>query len=195
MGHLRGKWLIEVGELSAMSKAETATLKAFVTRDTEKYRPSYGRLEVTEPRQCVFAGTVNEDEYLRDATGGRRFWPAKTGKIDLAALRQDRDQLFAEAVRLYREGVPWWPSPEFEAEHIKEEQEARYVEDPWRDAIAKHLEGLSKKRVTVSDVAKDALMLEVAHTGQREALRIRNILTRLGWVQKRSHGVRWYEPK
>jgi predicted P-loop ATPase len=191
--HLQGKWLIEIGELSALGRAETTTLKAFITRRTERYRPSYGRREVIQPRQCVFVGTTNADCYLKDATGGRRFWPVKVNYIDLEALRADRDQLFAEAVHLFRAGMNWWPDRDFEAKHIKPEQDARYVADPWQEKVAAYLENLS--RVTVGMIAKDALSIETARVSMRDSYRIIDALTALGWIMIRSNGVRWYRPR
>jgi predicted P-loop ATPase len=210
--HLRGKWLIEVAEMHAMSKAETSLLKSFITRTVERYRPSYGRLEVIEPRQCIFVGTTNRDAYLRDETGGRRFWPVKTTSIDIAALAQDRNQLFAEAVHLFRGGRWWWPDKDFEREHIMAEQAARYEADAWEEPIEKFL--ADKAKVTVMMVAGGALGFEIERPnfelpdkqpargtpinrlGTADQRRISAVMTNLGWERgKRETGKRWWVKK
>ena|SRR5215813_411475 len=190
--HLRGKWLIEVSEMHAMGRAEAALLKAFITRQVEQYRPSYGRREVIEPRQCTFIGTTNKQAYLRDETGGRRFWPVRTGGIEITGLKRDRDQLFAEAVMMCRNGVPWWPDRTFEQQHIATEQEARFEQDAWEENIEKYLASAPAK-VTVGQVAREALYIENKHLGRAEQNRIVAILERLGWQRaKREAKAKWW---
>ncbi len=190
--HLRGKWLIEVSEMHAMGKAETAHLKAFITRTAERYRPSYGRKEVIEPRQCVFVGTTNREQYLRDETGARRFWPVKAIRIDIDALERDRDQLFAEAVESYRQEMAWWPDKDFERQHIAPEQAARYEADAWEENIGVYLEGQSK--VTIGQVAREALQIETPRIGTAEQRRIAAIMDLLHWkrLPKDHQGKRWW---
>ncbi|MBR1149071.1 virulence-associated E family protein [Bradyrhizobium sp. JYMT SZCCT0428] len=184
--HLRGKWLIEISEMHAMNRAESAQLKAFITRQIERYRPSFGRFEAVEPRQCVFIGTTNKDTYLRDETGGRRFWPVKVGNINIESLIEDREQLFAEAVHLLHEGAVWWPDRDFERQHIRPEQEARYEADTWEETIGEYLK--SKTKVLVGEVAKDALFIEAAKVSKADQNRIAAALERLGWRRERADG-------
>jgi predicted P-loop ATPase len=190
--HLRGKWLIEVSEMHAMNRAEATLLKAFLSRATERYRPSFGRREVIEPRQCIFVGTTNRDTYLRDETGGRRFWPIKAGRIDIEALSRDRDQLFAEAVASYRAGVPWWPDKDFERQHIMSEQAQRYEADTWEETIGAFIEVRTK--VTVGEVAREALRIDTARIGTADQRRIAAALEQLGWKRLPVdwQGKRWW---
>lgn len=192
--HLRGKWLIEVAELAAMGRADQETLKKFLTKNVERYRPPYGVREVVQERQCVFIGTTNRASYLTDETGGRRYWPVKVGRIASDALQADRDQLFAEAVQAFRDGVQWWPDADFEAAQIKPQQEARFEQDEWEALIEAHLMGQS--RTTIQRVAYDALQFENKKIGTTEQRRIGKILERLGWKRgaRGPNGERFWGP-
>jgi predicted P-loop ATPase len=192
--HLRGKLLIEIGELSSMRGAAAEALKTFLTRRDERYIAKYGRNEVHEPRQCVFIGTTNQHAYLHDETGARRFWPVKVGAvIDLDGLKRDRDQLFAEAMDAYRKDEPYWPTAEFEKKFIKQEQAARYVRDVWEDVISDYLGKHGIVEITVEDLAKRALSIELRQLYPPEVRRVTNALKRLGWAPARSKSKRWWQ--
>jgi len=189
--HLAGKWLIEIAELSATSRASAEALKSFLSRTTERYRPPYGRDELIVPRQCVFIGTTNGQQYLRDDTGARRFWPVRCGQtIDLNALRQDVDQLFAEAFVAYRNGERWWPDAT-EIEHLTPQQDARREEDPWEIPILRFLTGVSGGRTTIPEIAAQ-LDLSVSRLDASVNHRIAAILRREGWADARTKkGRHW----
>lgn len=182
--HLRGKWLIEVDEMHAFSKAQNSLLKSFITRTHERYRPPYGIVEVTEPRTCVFIGTSNLEVYLRDETGNRRFWPVKCGIINIDRLRSIRNQLLAEAVAACNASEKHYPDLAFEALHIKPEQDARYEEDPWHPLVEHYLATCVVAELTVRDIASSAISLPNAQLGPVEGRRIASILRRLNWTMK-----------
>jgi predicted P-loop ATPase len=188
--HLAGKWVVEFSEMVVASRADAAKFKAFASRTTERYRRPYDRKEVHEPRQVIFIGTTNLlDSYLRDETGARRFLPVRVGVIKIDALRADRDQLLAEADQMFRDGAKWWCDADFEKTHVVPEQDARYEDDVWSDAVETFVE--DKVDVTITEIAVGAVGLEsLQRIGTADQWRIRKILRRLGWVQCRRQANR-----
>ena len=174
-----GVWGVEIAELAAIKPGENERLKAFLTRRTDRFRPSYARHVDEFPRQAVFVGTTNADVYLRDETGGRRYLPIGCGRIDLKAIERDRDQIWAEAVHRYRAGEPWWLTEEPDVQQAREQQAARYVEDPWRPSIEKFLEG--RDDASVAEILETHLGIEPAKWSQAEQNRVARILRVLGW--------------
>jgi predicted P-loop ATPase len=180
--HVIGKWLIEESELANFTRATTETLKAFLSRTSEKFRPPYAKSQIIAPRQCVFVGTTNRSDYNKDETGARRLWPVRVvGRIDIDALRRDRDQLFAEAVERYRMGEHWWPDHDFEAETIRPEQHERRSIDAWQQPIADWLRQRQGTKVSVMEVAQGALFMERAKLGTSDQNRIKACMSLEGW--------------
>jgi len=177
---IQGHWLVEVSELDAMKRNEIETVKAFIAKQVDTFRPSYGRFAKAHPRQCVLVGTTNSDAYLRDHTGNRRFWPVRCGKTDLAALRQSRDQLWAEAVTAYQKGEQWWLA-EDETVLAREEQAERFEHDVWQDAVNKWLNETTRSRVTGLDIMEDCLDLDRSQQGVVTGRRISQIMEQAGW--------------
>lgn len=189
--HLRGKWLVEMAEMHTLSRSETTALKAFLTRATDIYRPPYARLEVYDKRQTVFVGTTNADNYLKDETGGRRFWPVKVGAIQLDRLTRDRDQLLAEAVAAYRADAPWWPDPAFERQHIAPQQAARHLADEWLEPISNFL--VHEREVIIAQVARNALNIQTDRLDRATQIRIAAVLRSLKWGKGRRTGAaQWW---
>ncbi|HEY1887142.1 MAG TPA: virulence-associated E family protein [Roseiarcus sp.] len=192
--HLRGKWLIEVSELAAFLKADPEAMKHFVSQQVERYIPKYGRSEVTEPRQCVFIGTTNEDEYIRDVTGGRRYWPIKCREIRLDRLEGMRRQLFAEAVAAYRANEAWWPDRTFEKDTIAPVQEARQWEDALAEKVREIIDPLSE--ITLAQLGA-RIGFDNTRFDMLAQKRVSSILRKANWrnVRWRGGGKIWRKPE
>ena len=160
-------------------------MKAFASRSVDQGRAAYARFKEARPRQCVFIGTTNDDQYLRDMTGNRRFWPVKVGKIDLEALQRDRDQLFAEAAYWEEKGESLvlpeelWPLAQIE-------QEARLEADPWLDILSQlhpstldQVEGMV--RISSTHLLEIYLGLEANRQQQFHMKRLAVLMRKLGW--------------
>jgi predicted P-loop ATPase len=180
---LRGKWIIELSELDALNRVETARAKAFFSQQTERFRLPYGHRLVEVKRQCVFLGTTNSDTWLRDETGGRRFWPVRCyGPINLDGLRRDRDQIWAEALAAYESGKVWWlDDPKVIAQAV-EEQRGRYEEDPWQESVATYAEALTQSAgyVTITQIL-GRIGVELKDQDQAKRNRVGRCLKSAGW--------------
>lgn len=182
---IRGKWIVELGELDSFNKAESTKAKQFFSASTDTYRESYGRRTMDVPRQCVFVGTTNQDEYLKDATGNRRYWPVACTKVDLDKLREVRDQLWAEAMFCYQSGDIWWVNRE-ESTLFADAQEERFVVDEWEGPILDWLETTQIGETTTgSEILSGPLKLDFGHWGKPEQMRVGAIMHRLGWRKVR----------
>ena len=188
---MRSIWLVELGELAVMNQADAEQLKQFASRTTDRIRVPYGRRTENFPRQCVFIGTTNRDEYLKDPTGDRRFWPVKVGKCDFKAVKRDRDQLFAEARFAYELGEPTYLEDEAMVQGAKQEQQARAMSDVWEDRLRDWIDKpqadedltarVSRERFRLTDLFEDGGPLAGTRDGMNEQRRAGDVLRRLGY--------------
>lgn len=132
---LAGVWFQEISELVGLRRTEVEKVKGFITKLSDNARPAYGKFRVDRPRRCILIGTTNDDAYLRDVTGNRRFLPVRTRAIDLDGLKRDRDQLFAEAAAAEARREPLFLDENLYAAAAAE-QDARRTHDPWEDLLA-----------------------------------------------------------
>jgi putative DNA primase/helicase len=184
MQQLQGVWLIELAELDSLNKADSTKAKQFFAKEIDRYRPSHERLVKTIPRQCVFIGTTNQDGYLRDATGNRRYWPVKCTKVEKALLFQDRDQLWAEAFQMFNDGFQYYPK-ESQVHLFEAQQEDRMQSDAWEDLITDWLRSHTRKEARMPEIMDEALKLDPAHMTRPSENRVGDIMMRLGWLKKR----------
>lgn len=180
-----GKWILEASELHGNRGREVEALKAFLSRQIDgPVRLAYGRLPVSVPRQFVLVGTTNASiGYLKDTTGGRRFWPVQVERFDVAALEHDRDQLWAEASAREQTGESIRL-----ASHLwhaaGEHQEQRRAADPWEDLLEDLLD--EADAVSVDDIWH-RLGVEASCRDNRHADRVAAILQRHGFTTKRKY--------
>ena len=141
-----GVWIMEVGELAGMRKAEAESIKLYISKQVDRFRPAYGRRTQEFPRQCIFIGTTNEAQFLRDATGNRRFWVVDTPNDPTSDMWDDLTpdvvrQIWAEAVQRYKDGETLYLPKELEAV-AREVQETYEEENPRAGIIADYLDRL-----------------------------------------------------
>jgi predicted P-loop ATPase/DNA primase len=179
----RGVWVIEIAELESLSRSDVGKIKAFMSRATDRFRPPYGKRLIDSPRQCVFAGSVNHGTYLRDETGGRRFWPVacRAPVIDVDGLAACRDQLWAEATALYFDGKPWWLDSVALNRQAAEEQADRYEGDPWDELILAWAAG--RESVTIADVLNFCLEKKKDLWTHMDKMRIARTLRANRWLR------------
>ncbi len=155
---LQGYWILEIGELAGMKKADVDKVKAFVSRQDDKYRASFGRRVTPHPRQCIFFGTTNsENGYLRDITGNRRFWNVKTpgtGKKKPWELTQeDVDQMWAEVLWYVGQGEKLYLDAELEV-MASSEQKAAMEQDDREGIVREYLDTLLPESWESMDIYK-----------------------------------------
>ncbi len=177
-----GVWIYELAELAGLRRADIDKVKAFASRTRDRARPAYGYQVVDQPRRCIFVGTTNNAEYLQDATGNRRFWPVRTGIIDLDGLRRDRDQLWAEAAAAEAAGESLTLPDELWPE-VTARQDDRMVHDPWIDALEKVTGRRSGDEVRISSeyLLTEVLGLLRSQQNDGASKRLARAMKSLGW--------------
>jgi len=184
MERIAGRWIVELAELKGMRRGAVEHVKAMVSRRVDKARLAYARLPTMQPRQCVFFGTTNDDKYLRDMTGNRRFWPVQIDKFNLEALGRDRDQLWAEAAAREAEGVSI-RLPEHLWAVASGEQSRRLLEDPFYEVLSERLDGLEGK-VRSSDIWEVVGFGDKGRRTQDHNVRLSGVMKTLGWERPKS---------
>jgi len=194
---LLGKMLWEIGELgSSWRNADARDRKQWLSQQEDRYRPPYGHRPVDVPRQCVVVGTTNDEVFLTDPTGNRRYLCVAVGAVNLEWIKANRDQLFAQAVVEYNAGRRYWVDAEFQVR--LERHNARFAEvDLWVAVIESWLRKHNKKRVTLEQVLTQSLGMDAIAAAPKDVTRARDVLRVIGCVSDRPEdgkGSGWIVP-
>jgi len=179
---LHSAWIYEWAEVDGVtSQTRASAVKAFMTSSADTFRAPYERAVTTHPRSVVLCGTTNENKFLVDQTGSRRFWVVEIEqKANIDLVRKLRDQLWAEARHMYEAGIPWHLSPEEEAE--REEQAKEFeVEDPWEAAVGDVLK-FKDYPLSVSKVM-ECMDIPTERWSKSMSTRIGQCMAKLGWTR------------
>lgn len=196
--NLRGKWIAEFSEMDSFSKADSTRCKAFISRDTDRFRTPYQPLSRDHPRQIVFYGTTNEEQYLKDTSGNRRYWPLRVNSkysigpkyMELEAVKI-KDQVWAEAKHLYNlhKADPMAHTLFMEGEEevfAVQEQKKRQEHDLWEEPILAFMNGKNvDKKVydmcPVSKICEGALGLQKSQITRPDQNRVGRLVQKLGF--------------
>jgi predicted P-loop ATPase len=181
---MQGAWIIEVPELSVFKKKDIESLKAFITITKDKQRLPYGRRSQIFPRRNIFIGTVNPSNsgYLTDSTGNRRFLPVFcNGDINIGKILADKDQLWAEAWKAYKEKSPLYLTGEISAMSYSE-QSSREIDDAWQQEIKNYCK--DRIRVTSQEIWTECLHGHIDKLDRTSQMRISDCLQKDGWDRR-----------
>ena len=195
---------MEIGELAGMRRSDVEHVKALLSRQFDEARPAYGRMRRRQPRTFICVGTTNEDTYLVDETGNRRFLPVRCGVVDVEGLQRDRDQLWAEASTYEKKGEQIWLPKHMQAA-LAEAQADREVQDEWQGTVqawldekypmARTLLG-DQCRTTILEVLGSALNIQKEKLDALIQKRMIRIMRRCGWEKTiRVNGKNYWERK
>jgi predicted P-loop ATPase len=176
---VHGRWIVELAELAIFKRAERDVVKQFLAAQEDSYRPPYGRTVVTQPRHFVIVGSTNDTEYLTDPSGARRFWPVRV--VRRLQMPAERDQLFAEAVKAYKDGEPWW----FDEmpEELVEAHDLRFVDDSMKDRVGMFLQEAGAAAAFTIPQVMERIGMPVERKDL--AMRVADVLKREGYAKRK----------
>lgn len=177
---LRGKWIVEIGELHSFKNADWTKIKQMLSAKVDTYRPSYGHFTKDFPRQCIFIGTTNDEQWNRDTTGARRFWPVICIEVNKDYILAQRVQLWAEAYARFQRGESWWDvaDQDYATDAIAEG-------DPWDEPVSSFISAQPKGTYVTGYQALMAMGGEDIKITKRDEMRVGDIFKRIKLKHKR----------